>query len=82
MAINAGGLGTVTVMAKRPPLFTQAELDAVREGITFDAETARLMRLYLERVSCALERKGVSKSATYLYAFKLAARSVRMLKPD
>ena len=43
-------------------------------------ETARLIRLYLERVAAKLER--VQASATYMNAFRRAAKMVRESKPD
>ena len=69
-------------MAKRPPIWSADELAAIKDGLSFDAATARLVRLYLERVACALERRGNPRSTTYMYAFKIAARAVRALKPD
>lgn len=43
-------------------------------------ETARLMRLYLERLALKIER--IATNETYKSAFRTTARLVREAKPD
>lgn len=49
-------------------------------ALTMPPETARIVRLYLERVAMRIER--ISASPNYTTAYRAAARLVRDAKPD
>lgn len=46
----------------------------------YDAETAQLLRLTLERVAMKIERRAANE--VYQRAFRIAAKIVRETKPD
>lgn len=63
----------------RPPKLTEPPAKETR-SLELDPETARIIRLYLERVACRVERTAAG--ASYMSAFKIAAQLIREQKPD
>jgi hypothetical protein len=48
--------------------------------IKYDADTARAIRLHLERLACKIERTQANPA--YQYAFRIIAKLIRESKPD
>jgi len=68
-------------VGRTPLIETNADLPPAQEkSLPFDPETARIIRLYLERVALRIERMAANR--TYTNALKIAARMVRDSKPD
>ena len=55
-------------------------IDNLKDNEKLDSGTARIIRLYLERIACKLER--VETNSAYRSAYNRIARLIRESKPD